>query len=76
MIEKCWDADPNNRPTFSQIYRMPSFNFEEGESNGNDNYFLENVNVDKFVEYLKIIDDDFKIIWKEITHQNMNITKN
>lgn len=64
LIEKCWDNDPNKRPSFSMIYKMLAFNFDEGEENRNDDdenkYYLENVNIDKFIEYLKIIDDDFK----------------
>ena len=45
LIEKCWAHDPNERPTFDEIFSMLS----------SDDYILDNVDKDEFRLYL----DDF-----------------
>lgn len=47
IIEKCWDSDPNNRPSFEEIYSKLSSNFND--------YFvdLDENEINKYLNLLK-----------------------
>lgn len=45
LIEKRWNEDPNERPTFDEIFKRLSFLNEEEKNE----YFLDDVDVDEFV---------------------------
>lgn len=77
LIERCWSKDPNERPTFEEIFNKLAFNIEnsvydvyaeitEEEENEDQNqqidecenkYYLEGVDVDKFLCYIDGIND-------------------
>ncbi|KAK8893002.1 hypothetical protein M9Y10_030258 [Tritrichomonas musculus] len=48
LIEKCWSADPKERPTFSEIYDMLS-------SKDDGTYLLDDVDIDEFNLYVEDI---------------------
>lgn len=67
LIEKCWDQDPNERPTFEQIFNALAYDFDdfilfdtsddddEVVDDGLNKYFLSDVNGDDVDDYLEII---------------------
>lgn len=72
LIEKCWETNFNDRPTFSEIYRKLSLSTtefdnqkEETEKSGNSlvdlKYCLDDVNLDEFMEYIEEIDESVQI---------------
>ena len=63
LIESCWSSDPNDRPTFEELFNKLSFNNEEwiidvydGKETENEydvnKYFLDNVNADVVLDYV------------------------
>lgn len=54
LIEKCWSHDPNNRPTFDEIYNeLTSFiHNDKNIITENDCCFDKGVNIDKVKEYI------------------------
>ena len=50
LIEKCWSDEPSERPTFAQI-----FNKLTAINNDDDNYLLDNVDIEKFQKYIEKI---------------------
>lgn len=49
LIEKCWSENPNDRPTFDELFDKLSGNEDEGK------YFLDNVDVDELNFYINKI---------------------
>lgn len=58
MIEQCWSADPNDRPTFSEIYSKLSFNDGDFYVDSNDN-ICESIILCESDENDEYIEDDF-----------------
>lgn len=49
LIEQCWSANPDDRPTFSELFSMLSNKEQDNK------YFLDNVDSGKVEEYVKSI---------------------
>lgn len=49
LIEQCWSANPDDRPTFSELFSMYSNKEQDNK------YFLDNVDSGKVEEYVKSI---------------------
>ncbi|KAK8841226.1 hypothetical protein M9Y10_027426 [Tritrichomonas musculus] len=68
LIERCLSKNPNDRPSFEDIFKMLAYNIEESYLNasgekeaeeGNDhNYYMDNLDIDHLYNY---IDDITKI---------------
>ncbi|KAK8870184.1 hypothetical protein M9Y10_008061 [Tritrichomonas musculus] len=70
LIEKCWRANPNDRPTFEEIFNKLAFNLEcevydssrRNEDNfGNESgesYYLENADIDDIFLYIDSITNE------------------
>ena len=52
LIEKCWSKDPNERPTFEEIFNKLKYNKND------DQYLLDDVDIDEFIMYVEDITDD------------------
>lgn len=55
LIERCWNAQADERPTFIEIYQKLAFN-KKDDIMDNSNYYLDNVDVIKVFEYIQSID--------------------
>ncbi|KAK8853972.1 hypothetical protein M9Y10_016521 [Tritrichomonas musculus] len=66
LIERCWAADPNARPTFKDIFEKLAFSKEDSfydfsddeddeEENTENKYFLDDVNLSSISEYVEDI---------------------
>ena len=57
LIEQCWSNDPNVRPTFDEIYYKLSNckNSDNDERISEENYLLDNINMDQFNDYIEKI---------------------
>ena len=49
LIQSCWSSNPNQRPTFNEIFEKLS------NINGDNEYLLEDVDLDKFNEYIEYV---------------------
>ena len=70
LIESCWAQNPNDRPTFEQIFNKLAYNFDDFvdnddidddddyDENLDEKYFLENVDNDLIYDYLDEIAND------------------
>lgn len=64
LIEKCWSANPSDRPTFDEIYNRLSRNTEETVYNVFDDekneseYYLDDVDADEIFAYVDKIDNN------------------
>ena len=65
LIKKCWSSDPNERPSFAEIFKKLSLNkstkydhnlsetvLKDGDDYDNDKYCLDGVNYDELSEYV------------------------
>lgn len=55
LIEQCWSDDPEERPTFSEIYGRLKSNIENNEKNDEKEIFFDDVDDEDFVCYLEKI---------------------
>lgn len=61
LIEKCWDKDPNERPTFDQIVEFIK----------NENEFIsDSIDHTSFLDYVKYIDD-----YKSSLNESLNTSQ-
>lgn len=68
LIEKCWDSNPNNRPTFEEIYSELSQKV--------DNY-IEKVDKSDIEKYINLLDEEQKKLNPLTEHlKNQNNHKN
>lgn len=49
LIEQCWSADPNDRPSFETIYKLLAFS---------DEFYLDNIDLEKYKHYVDSIQKD------------------
>lgn len=64
LIEKCWSKDPDERPTFDQLFKKLSYNiddslfiiYDDKESKDDNNYYLDEIDVEKVMQYADSID--------------------
>ena len=69
LLSKCWSGDPNERPSFNEIYQKLYYDF---------NYHLDNVDTVKLFRYVSAIEMDSKEEAKIIQKTNnykLNINK-
>lgn len=52
LIEQCWSSDPEERPTFNEIYSKLSRYPNEGIDD--ENFHLDDVDLDEFASYLEL----------------------
>ena len=60
LIEKCWSSDPNERPTFENIFKKLAFNADESNDElnsdeSNDKYYLADIDVGDLHSYIRIV---------------------
>ena len=73
LIEHCWSANPDDRPTFSELFSMLSNKEQDNK------YFLDNVDSGKVEEYVKSItkiDDrieELNFSIENLQNQNMRL---
>lgn len=67
LIEKCWSNDPDERPSFEELFKKLAF--EE------DKYYLDGVNADELGFYTDYIMDDFVQDEEEVHFINASIEK-
>lgn len=52
LIEKCWSKDPQNRPSFEEIFNKFAYNFSESIfEREDDEYYLDDVDVEEVISY-------------------------
>lgn len=54
LMEKCWSTDPNDRPTFKDLFNKLAFN-EGGKEN---EYYLDNIDLEKVQSYANSVKAD------------------
>ncbi|KAK8871421.1 hypothetical protein M9Y10_007149 [Tritrichomonas musculus] len=70
LIEKCWDSEPNNRPTFEEIFSELSQKVDT---------YIENVDKKEIDSYINLLNEHQKKNGQQIDHlriQNINQQKN
>ena len=57
LIEQCWSNNPDERPTFNEIYKKLSNNNQNSndEKVSEDNYLLDDIDIDQFNDYIEEI---------------------
>lgn len=64
LIEQCWSKNPNNRPTFEEIFNRLAFNIEESvydvfeKDNETPKYYLDDVDQNELLFYIDDINVD------------------
>lgn len=57
LIEKCWSQNPNDRPTFADLYKLLSMSSSNEllTDEEDERFCLDDVDYDEFIEYLEEI---------------------
>ena len=81
LIEKCWSKNPEERPTFEEIFRKLAYNKEVDDDNDDEekkenNYYLDNIDIDKVLSYVYSIDTGYQDITVETINKLIEIQIN
>lgn len=61
LIEKCWDKQPDNRPTAAEIFSMLAFGTDAVLGDADDDkhrYHLDDIDEDEVQDYIDLVKDD------------------
>lgn len=60
LIRQCWSQEPDQRPTFEDIYNFLAYGSDLvfGDVEDKEKYFLDDVDKEEIDEYIKLIEND------------------
>ena len=74
LIEQCWSGDPNDRPTFEEIFKKLAYNIEDSIYDISSQDDEDDDDVNKF--YLEGVDADEIMNYVDDLNENSNISFN
>lgn len=78
LIIQCWSDDPNERPTFDEIFKKLAFNLEDSvydvfEDDEDYKFYLDGVDVDEVLNYAYEISEKQSDVIDQIKAENKKL---